>query len=186
MQEMGADGIALNPYTPEPGAEVTLPATDCKSMEAAFESAAKYLPLCRTLLTQPKSTSTSDTSHLPKPGGKRTKVAVASSNGMDIDLHLGHARQILIYGPREDGLHCLLETRPTPEAGTGKSRWQKLGSSLDDCFVLLAAQAGTTPREVLSTTGLPIILTDENVEGSVDFLLSGPTRKGKKKKSLSL
>jgi nitrogen fixation protein NifB len=181
MMEMGADGIAISPYIPEIDAEVTLPVPDCKSMEEAFQGAEKHLPLFTSLFSQPQSITQKGTSNLPSPKGKRTKVAVASSNGMDIDLHLGHARQVLIYGAREDGLHCLLEARPTPKAGTGKSRWQELGATLNDCFVLLAAHAGSSPREVLSTTGLPTILTDENVEGTVDVLFTGNRKKGKKK-----
>lgn len=183
MREMGADGMAITPYSPEEGAEVTLPPADCKSMEKAFKDTEKYLALYKPLLNTTQVVKQKAADHLPKPKGNRTKVAVVSSNGMDVDLHLGHARQVLIYGAREDGLHCLLEVRPTPEAGTGKTRWKQLGASLSDCFALLAASAGKTPREVLSTGGLPIILTEENVEGSVDVLLAGSDKKGKKSKN---
>jgi len=115
---------------------------------------------------------------LPKPTKDKPRVAVASEGGMDVDLHLGQTKTFLIYGPREDGLNCLLETRQAPSAGSGEARWDELAGTLHDCFALLAASAGQRPREVLGGHGIRVILTDENIEGTVDVLYGG----GKKKK----
>jgi nitrogen fixation protein NifB len=115
---------------------------------------------------------------LPKPTAERPRVAVVSGTGMDVDLHLGQAKTILIYGPREDGLACLLETRQSPDPGSGESRWEQLADILHDCFALLAASAGQRPREVLGNRGIRVILTEENIEGTVDVLYGG----GKKEK----
>jgi len=118
---------------------------------------------------------------LPKPTEARPNVAVVSSTGMDVDLHLGHAHKILIYGPREDGLNCLLATREAPEPGMGSARWEELSNLLSDCFVLLTASAGQTPREILSRNGLSVLITDGEIEGTVDVLYGGG-KKGKKSK----
>lgn len=115
----------------------------------------------------------------PKASSDRPNVAVVSSDGMDIDLHLGHAVKALIYGPREDGLASLLETRTLPEPGGGSSRWEKLAETLADCFVLLAASAGDNPKKILSRHGISVIITDDNIEGTVDVLYGGG-KKGKK------
>ena len=115
---------------------------------------------------------------LPRPSKRRPNVAVVSSDGMDVDLHLGHAIRILIYGPREDGLACLLETRPAPAPGSGGSRWEDLADTLSDCFILLAASAGKNPREILSRRGIQVFITEDNIEGTVDVLYGG----GKKRK----
>ena len=115
---------------------------------------------------------------LPKPTAARPNVAVLSSNGMDIDLHLGQAIKALIYGSREDGLACLLEARDLPEPGNGDNRWLQVAEILGDCFVLLATSAGQKPREILSSHGLAVLLLEDNVEGSVDVLYGGG-RKGK-------
>lgn len=115
---------------------------------------------------------------LSKASAERPRVAVASATGMDVDLHLGQAKTLLIYGPRSDGLTCLLETRKAPEPGSGETRWDQLADILPDCFALLAASAGQRPREVLAGRGIRVIITDENIEGSVDFLYGG----GKKQK----
>jgi len=117
---------------------------------------------------------------LPKPSTGRPNVAVASGGGMEVDLHLGQAGQLLIYGPRDDGLACLLETRSTPSSGS-PDRWQSLADNLSDCFALLASHAGEEPRRQLAENGIRVILTDDQVEGVVDTLYGG----GKKKKSCS-
>jgi nitrogen fixation protein NifB len=109
---------------------------------------------------------------LPAPSTERPNVAVASGGGMEVDLHLGQAGQLLIYGPREDGLACLLETRSTPDSGS-PDRWQSLADSLSDCFVLLASHAGEEPRRQMAENGIRVILTDDQVEGLVDTLYGG-------------
>ena len=110
---------------------------------------------------------------LPRPSIERPNVAVASTTGMDVDLHLGQATTLLIYGPRGDGLTCLLETRQAPAPGSGESRWEQLALTLNDCFVLLAASAGQRPREILGNRGIRVFLTEENIEGTVDVLYGG-------------
>ncbi len=118
---------------------------------------------------------------VPKPTAARPNVAVLSSNGMDIDLHLGQAIKAQITGPREDGLACLLETRDLPEPGSGDNRWEQVAGILADCFVLLAASAGQKPRDILARHGLTVLLLEDNVEGTVDVLYGGG-KKGKNRK----
>ncbi|MCF6187309.1 MAG: radical SAM protein [Desulfobulbaceae bacterium] len=113
----------------------------------------------------------------PKPGRERPNVAVASSNGMDVDLHLGQAGKLLIYGPRDDGLTCLLDTRDTPPGGS-PDRWLSLAAAIPDCFALLASHAGEAPRQYLAEEGIRVILTEDQIEGMVDVLYGGG-KKGK-------
>lgn len=115
---------------------------------------------------------------LQQPSTARPNVAVVSASGMDIDLHLGQAGRALIYGPREDGLPCLLATRPLPPPGGGSARWEKLADVLADCFVLLSSGAGDNPRKVLAGRGITVLIADGNVEGTVDVLYGGG-KKGK-------
>ena len=115
----------------------------------------------------------SKASMLPKPTKEKPNIAVVSSNGMEIDLHLGQAYQVLIYGPREDGLPCLLETRPAPDPGGGGSRWEELAKSLNDCFALLTASAGEKPRKILGQHGVTVLITDGEIEGTADALFGG-------------
>ena len=122
-------------------------------------------------------TKSQDKRQLPKPDTVRPNLAVASSNGMDINLHLGQAGKFLIYGPREDGLACLLETRMAPST-SHNNRWQALANALPDCFAVLAAHAGHAPRTQLSHCGIEVLLLDGQIEGAVDTLYG---RKNKRK-----
>lgn len=126
---------------------------------------------------------------LPRPSGARVNVAVASSGGMDVDLHLGQAVRFMIFGPREgDGLPSLLGLRDLPEAagpGGGDARWEALASALPDCFAILAASAGARPREVLSGLGLGVLAVETDIQGAVDLLFGGGKRgKGNGKKRI--
>ena len=177
MADLGADDMILLPYRPEEGAEINLASPDKELMETVRESASRYITVSEE--QEPATGYHRDvTPGLPKPTRKRPNVAVVSSNGMDVNLHLGEAIRVLVYGPREDGLACLLESRPAPEPGGGGSRWQALAGILPDCFVLLAASAGENPREILGRHGIKVLITDDSIEGTVDVLYGG----GKKKK----
>ncbi|MCB2183941.1 MAG: radical SAM protein [Desulfobulbaceae bacterium] len=190
MADLGADSMSLTPYKkPIDGeCEPSLSEPSIEAMIGLSNIASRYIKIEKKFEEQPSAPlkesscggccSPSPMDHLPKPTKERPNVAVVSSNGMDIDLHLGQAIKALIYGPREDGLACLLGTRFLPEPGGGNTRWETLADTLQDCFVLLAASAGETPKKILSEKGIRIIITDDNVEGTVDVLYGG----GKKQK----
>jgi nitrogen fixation protein NifB len=181
MLVLGADGMGLIPYAPEPGAEVDLERPDPRAVQEITEKARTSLPMATPLLLDlAKGTGGRTVPPLPRPTEQRPNVAVVSSNGIDIDLHLGQAIRLLVYGPRQDGLACLLETRDVPEPGTNK-RWQELATTLHDCFAILAASAGETPRRVLAEAGIKVLVTEDNIEGTVDVLYGGG-KKGKKGK----
>lgn len=177
MAACGVDDLFLHPYLPEEGADIPLPVADKRVMAEAERLCLKHLP---TLISEwhspglhPASVST-----LPQPTKQRPNVAVASSSGLDIDLHLGQAKRLLIYGPREDGLICLLETRPSPDPSGAGNRWQLLANRLTDCFAILAANAGETPRSELAQHGITVMITEDTIEGKVDVLYGGG-KKGK-------
>lgn len=183
MLELGADTISLLPYESGPDVEVALESPSCELMSEINAKTSISLKLAQPMISPQKygrkTGQGGQTSvPLPKPSTKRRNVAVASSNGMEVDLHLGHALRFLIYGPREDGLNCLLESRDAPEPGSGKKRWAHVAETLSDCFVLLVASAGETPRKILAESGLKVLISEENIEGTVDALYGG----GKKKK----
>ncbi|MFN2355545.1 MAG: dinitrogenase iron-molybdenum cofactor biosynthesis protein [Desulfopila sp.] len=177
MMELGSRSMSLVPYTPEPGAEVDLASPDEKIIQEAAEKVRRHLLLVQPMLLQPEGhvggETISEQPYQAKPSKQRPNVAVVSSNGIEIDLHLGQAISFLIYGPRADGLPCLLGTRDAPEPGTGKNRWQDVAVLLNDCFILLAASAGETPRRILGETGLKVHLAEDNIEGLIDVLYGG-------------
>ncbi len=179
MAALRADRMVLFPYRAEVGADIVLPGVDPAWLFEACRNCARHLPT--EIAREEKRCAASGPiipATLPKPTTARPNVAVASSNGSDIDLHLGQATRFLIYGPREDGLVCLRETRSAPEPGIGQ-RWRRLAESLGDCFAILAANAGETPRQELAGAGITVIRAEDTIEGTVDALYGGG-KKGKK------
>ena len=187
MAALGVKVMVLLPFDPATEGEEMLEQPSHELMVRVRDQVAKYL----TVVAVPEKIQAGRTadgsgesrcsmaSTLPKPSAGRPNVAVVSSNGMEVDLHLGHAITALIYGPREDGLVCLLGTRSLPEPGAGASRWEILAETLEDCFVLLAASAGESPKKVLSSHGISVLITEDNIEGSVEVLYGGG-KNGKK------
>lgn len=185
MMELGTESISLIPYKTEPGVEVNLESPDAETVRETGIKASKHLPIVEPVLV--KSTqdcgeeASLDLPLYPKPTRERPNVAVVTSSGMEIDLHLGQAVRFVIYGPRgEDGLACLLETRDAPKPGKGTNRWQEVAATLKDCFILLVASAGETPRQILAENGLKVSISEDNIEGIVDVLYGGG-KKCKKK-----
>lgn len=191
MAALGADGMELVPFCPAGCLEEDAPPqADEQLMNALYDRCLhhfEHVVVKQKEAPGPGMDCTSSAGNcnrhsemLPRPSKERPNLAVVSSNGMEIDLHLGQAYQLLIYGPREDGLTCLLETRPAPEPGSGSSRWEELAQSIPDCFAILAASAGETPRKVLAQHGITVLITDGEIEGTADVLFGGG-KKGKKK-----
>ncbi|MFH2124621.1 MAG: radical SAM protein [Pseudomonadota bacterium] len=187
MAALGVKSMSVTPFDPATEGEDMLERPSHEMMTRIRDSVANYMTVVAIPeKIQPDGTADASTescgsaaSTLPKPSAERPNVAVVSANGMEVDLHLGHAITALIYGPRADGLVCLLGTRTLPEPGAGAARWEILADTLKDCFVLLAASAGESPRKILSRHGISVLVTEDNIEGSVEVLYGGG-KKGKK------
>jgi nitrogen fixation protein NifB len=175
--------MAIAPFTLTVGEDNLLPTPDRELMVKLRNRAAQHLDIIAPNDEAVKLRSgdvVAVAPRLPSPAKDRPNVAVVSSNGMDIDLHLGQASKILIYGPRgEDGLPCLLDTRRMPAPGSGSSRWQTLAAMLDDCFALLTASAGDSPKKILLSHGISVLISEDGIAGTVDVLYGGG-KKGKK------
>ncbi len=172
----GVSGCALPDEAETPPAR-----PDAAAMAAAAEAAARHLPLCaQEVLAMERgaaSPSLDPQASMPRPTAERPHVAVASSGGLEVDLHLGQAIRFLIYGPRpSDGLASLLGVREAPEPGGGDGRWLALAETLRDCFAVLAASAGENPRQVLAAYGVAVLTTEADVQAAVDVLYGGGRR----------
>ncbi|MFH2067060.1 MAG: radical SAM protein [Pseudomonadota bacterium] len=101
----------------------------------------------------------------------RTRVAVASMEGVLVNQHLGEASNLLIYG-KKDGQIMLEEAREMPPKGGGDQRWQRVAEILSDCQVLLVSGVGDNPRQALSQSGIDVYqiegLIDEAVQGAFE------------------
>ena len=83
----------------------------------------------------------------------RPYVAVATREGMLVNMHLGEAHKFQIWKQDGDGF-ALIEERWAPEPGSGPSRWTELAKELVDCRAVLVVAFGETPRKVLTDSGV--------------------------------
>jgi nitrogen fixation protein NifB len=80
-------------------------------------------------------------------------VAVATKEGMLVNLHLGEAPSFQIWENNGQGFK-LVAARPAPPAGGGDQRWWDLAATLKDCRAVLVSALGKTPRAILEDAGI--------------------------------
>jgi nitrogen fixation protein NifB len=83
----------------------------------------------------------------------RPYVAVATREGMLVNMHLGEAHKFQIWKQEDDGF-AFVEERYAPDPGAGPRRWEELAKVLFDCRAVLVAAYGETPRKVLTERGV--------------------------------
>ncbi|MDO9530770.1 MAG: NifB/NifX family molybdenum-iron cluster-binding protein [Deltaproteobacteria bacterium] len=97
----------------------------------------------------------------------RPYVAVASQEGVLVNLHLGEAASFQIWGIK-DGAYKMLEERPAPRPGGGADRWWTMAETMKDCRAVLVSGIGDTPAAVLSEAGVePVVMN-----GFIDMALT--------------
>ncbi|MFI3288706.1 MAG: radical SAM protein [Rikenellaceae bacterium] len=98
----------------------------------------------------------------------RPYVAVATNEGMLVNMHLGEAASLNIYRQTPNGFKWV-ESRKTPDRGLGDIRWEMLSKMLSDCRALLVSGVGDKPLKVLKSSGLNVVemtgLIDEGLDG---------------------
>lgn len=102
----------------------------------------------------------------------RPYVAVASREGMLVNLHLGQAGDFQIWGPGGGG-YQLIELRSAPPAGSGEIRWRQLAELFRDCRNVLASGIGETPRAVLSGYGVEPLEVNGFIEEALKAIYAG-------------
>jgi len=98
----------------------------------------------------------------------RPYVAVATNEGLLVNMHLGEARKLSVFEQTPKGFK-FVEQRSTPEQGSGDSRWVELARSLRDCRALLVSGVGENPKSILTSCEIHVIemtgLIDEGLDG---------------------
>jgi nitrogen fixation protein NifB len=101
-------------------------------------------------------------------GEGRTRVAVASNEGILVNLHLGEARKVYIFEQSRNGYH-FVEIRNTPPEGGGMERWNELAEkTLVDCQAVLVAGIGNNPMKTLQKNGIKVIQMSGLIDAGLD------------------
>ncbi|MDR2086748.1 MAG: radical SAM protein [Dysgonamonadaceae bacterium] len=101
-------------------------------------------------------------------GEGRTRVAVASNEGLLVNLHLGEARKIYVFEQSKNGYH-FVEIRNTPAEGRGMERWEELANkTLIDCQAILVGGIGENPMKVMQQNGIRVIQMSGLIDAGLD------------------
>jgi len=105
----------------------------------------------------------------------RPCVAVATTDGIRVDGHLGQAKMLMVY-EMSGGQVSFKEARPAPAPGT-EDRWGVLAETFSDCRAVLAAHAGDAPRKALAGDGIRLLQAQGGIEGAVKQAFEGSMSK---------
>jgi nitrogen fixation protein NifB len=107
-----------------------------------------------------------------RPDENRPCVAVATREGLLVNLHLGEAESFSIYAQR-GGTAELVETRPAPRRGCGDDRWAALAQTLGDCRAILVSSAGPKPTHALTQAGVKVIVMEGLIDEAMKAIYGG-------------
>lgn len=107
------------------------------------------------------------------------KLAVASKDGIAINLHFGHAREFWVFAVTASDC-SLLERRSVDHYCHGQtgdqSAMQKILATIDDCSAVMVAKVGDGPVARLAAIGV-VAIDDYAYRGIRDSLLDYARRR---------
>ncbi|MCP3926206.1 MAG: radical SAM protein [Desulfobacterales bacterium] len=98
-------------------------------------------------------------------------IAVATLEGVLINLHLGEAHSFNIYEYME-GKSELIDCRDAPEPGNEK-RWDELSKILHDCHTLVVSDSGLKPEKVLNENNINVLRVEGLIEDTLTNIFEG-------------
>jgi nitrogen fixation protein NifB len=106
------------------------------------------------------------------PDDHRPYVAVATREGVLVNMHLGEAEEFQIYG-QADGEFVLVDTRKSPPRGCGDVRWSTMARWLEDCRAVLVSSAGPRPTDALQQEGIKVVVMEGLIEEALSSIYNG-------------
>lgn len=95
------------------------------------------------------------------------KIAVASSDGINADLHFGKANYFSIYEFDEEKV-IFLERRNVSITEGEKHQWKRPLDIIEDCEVVICVQAGMNGKFGLEQKGIKLVEDEGTVEEVLD------------------
>jgi len=97
------------------------------------------------------------------------RIAIASSDGKNVDLHFGKARSICIFDFDEEKDNKIFLERRTVEIEEGeRHQWMKTLDAIRDCDVVICVQAGFKSKFGIEEAGLKLV----EDEGPLDEVIN--------------
>lgn len=93
-------------------------------------------------------------------------VAVASTDGKNIDLHFGDAEQFFIFDVKNSEF-LELRKKSNIRLEDHTDRWKESTDLINDCKVVLCKKIGKEPHIELRKMGIKVIMLDCNVDDAL-------------------
>ena len=94
------------------------------------------------------------------------RIAVVSSDGVNVDLHLGKGKFIYVYDYENELV--FVEKREVEISENSKHQGGKVIQACNDCDVLIAVQYGFKSKIKADDAGIKLVMD----EGSIDSVLN--------------
>jgi predicted Fe-Mo cluster-binding NifX family protein len=97
------------------------------------------------------------------------KIAVATSDGKNVDLHFGSAGIFLIFEIEENNLNFLeLREKPNLPINKHSDRWSMSLKLLGDCNAVFCSRIGLEPKEALQNKGIEPVESQKTIKEVVE------------------
>ena len=84
------------------------------------------------------------------------RIAIASSDGVNVDLHFGKANSIYVYDVDEDKPNYI-EHRSIIIEENKRHQWRKIIDNITDCDVVICVQAGFKSKIGIEEKGIKLV-----------------------------
>ncbi len=100
------------------------------------------------------------------------KIAVATSDGKNVDLHFGSADIFLIFEIEENNVN-FLEIREKPKISIKEhsDRWTVSLKLLEDCGAVFCSRIGDEPKEALHSKGIGTVESQKSLKEAIEDYL---------------
>ncbi|MGF7119482.1 NifB/NifX family molybdenum-iron cluster-binding protein [Methanobacterium oryzae] len=100
------------------------------------------------------------------------KIAVATSDGKNVDLHFGSADIFLIFEIEENNVNFLeLREKPRVPINEHSDRWTVSLKLLEDCNAVFCSRIGDEPKESLQSKGIETVESQKSLKKAIkDYL----------------
>ncbi|MDT3424613.1 putative Fe-Mo cluster-binding NifX family protein [Paenibacillus forsythiae] len=104
------------------------------------------------------------------------KVAVGSSDGVNVNQHFGRSDRFLIYEVDDEGLYTRSESReigtPASSEGHQQNRLEAVAEALADCSFVLVCQIGHGATAVLNNAGITALAVEAPIDKALNRLVA--------------
>lgn len=105
--------------------------------------------------------------------GEKIRIAIASSDGKNVDLHFGYASHFLIFEVEENKVNFMelreKENKPLQEHS---DRWIQSLNMIKDCKAILCSRIGNEPASKLGEMGITPVQFTGTIPEAIKFYLN--------------